>query len=1227
MATPSSCPPGSDNVFGPRVDAACRSFDFTLLFEDACFTLLPAAAILIILPLRFTQLCRASRKLSSHRLTVWKQLLLSLLLILQILYAVFQSRATRLATRASYAASVVNVVAVTATALHSAIEDQRSSSPSDILVLFFSVSSILSVPRLRTLWQIGVAAAGPCPVLWTAISAVSVLIVVAESVGKTNLLRSPYRDDTTKEASAGFWKRSLFVWLLPFLGDGYSTKLQLNRLPAIDRHLRAEATQPKIQKAWKERRFVRRYRLFLATLRAYLPTLLSAVIPRLLLSAFSFCQPFLITATVNYVGLEERDTNRSNSLIGAFVLVYVGMAVARAVYARQVYRMTTMMRSGLISLIHQKTMSLRAVDLKDRAATALVGTDVERVATSLQKLHELWAPVLEMAVAIYLLQRQVGAVCIIPVIVCIASIVATMPLSGSFRNAQIVWIQRLQERLKTTSTMLGSIKSVQMLGLSQAMSSFIANLRRTELKTSEKFRKLLICQIVLSNLPESLAPFATFVGYAIVIYVKQDNAFDVSTVFTALSLISLLTQPILVFCQVLPDILQAMGSFDRIEAYLNRTPSPTESEEDLFITARPESNGIELQQQSDGQLVENIVVTFENCSVSWGSGETRALHGVNLDVRRGITMVVGPVGSGKSTLLEAMLGEATVVEGSISKYVTNAGYCGQIPWIFDQSIRSNIVGDSSFDEEWFSQVIQACGLEGDLKRLPGGILYKTGSNGDGLSGGQKQRIALARAVYARLPIIILDDVLSGVDRKAIKIIARHLFSPSGLFRRLGTTVILATHTAQILPLADSIIRMDAGHVVSVGPFERPYANDTSLTSELSKATDDDSEDSVSTDADEPASAKSAKPESEGRIRLENEHASTSSPTVYRYYFQGAGWWIVGAFVVLNLLEALCNNLGTLWLESWVTNNDQQPNHGLGKYIGVYALITALSLTSVIGACYLLIIMIINKTAYKLHDDILKATLSAPLYFFTQTDTGSLVNHFSQDMNLIDMDLPLQAIQFATGACGCLVKLIILCIVGRYLAASIPILLATLYIIQRFYLRTSRQVRLLDIAAKAPLHAHILDTMAGAPTIRALRWSAAFRSTNHGRLDDSTRPFYALLSVQQWLRLVLDLVVAGMAIVLVCIAVLTAGSSEAVSPGFIGVALVLILTFNQELTGAINAYTKMETSIGAVYRIHKFTNETPSEDQQRGIAVAEVPPPNIWPTEGDLSIKNLKAAYA
>lgn len=98
-------------------------------------------------------------------------------------------------------------------------------------------------------------------------------------------------------------------------------------------------------------------------------------------------------------------------------------------------------------------------------------------------------------------------------------------------------------------------------------------------------------------------------------------------------------------------------------------------------------------------------------------------------------------------------------------------YAAQEPWLFEGSLRSNIIFIEDFDESRYSQVIKACGLERDLELFEFGDKTIVGERGISLSGGQKARVNLARAVYKKADIYLLDDPLSAVDTE----VGKHIF--------------------------------------------------------------------------------------------------------------------------------------------------------------------------------------------------------------------------------------------------------------------------------------------------------------------------------------------------------------------------------------------------------------------------------------------------------------------
>lgn len=206
----------------------------------------------------------------------------------------------------------------------------------------------------------------------------------------------------------------------------------------------------------------------------------------------------------------------------------------------------------------------------------------------------------------------------------------------------------------------------------------------------------------------------------------------------------------------------------------------------------------------------------------------------------------------------------------------------------------------------------------------------------------------------------------------------------------------------------------------------------------------------------------------------------------------------------------------------------------------------------------------------------------------------------------------------TAISSCLLQLALVIVASHYLTATLPLVLIAVFILQKVYLRTSRQLRILEIEAKAPLYTTFTETIHGLATIRAFRWEQRSMDRCLSLTDRAQKPFYLLYNVQFWLNLVLNLIIAGTVIVLVGLVVALRDTTDA---GFVGVALVTIMTFNQSLANLLKYGTLLEITLGAVERVKTFCELTPQEqDSPTSQAKSD------WLKRGDVRIENLVACY-
>jgi ABC-type multidrug transport system fused ATPase/permease subunit len=198
--------------------------------------------------------------------------------------------------------------------------------------------------------------------------------------------------------------------------------------------------------------------------------------------------------------------------------------------------------------------------------------------------------------------------------------------------------------------------------------------------------------------------------------------------------------------------------------------------------------------------------------------------------------------------------------------------------------------------------------------------------------------------------------------------------------------------------------------------------------------------------------------------------------------------------------------------------------------------------------------------------------------------------------------------------------ILMCLSAGYFLITMPAVVLSLWLLQKFYLRTSRQIRLLDLEAKSPLYAHFLESLSGLVTIRAFGWSDHFERKNLELLDTSQKPYYLLYCIQRWLALVLDLIVTGMAIILM---VLVVQLRDKISPGHVGLALLNVMSFSETLANIIKNWTQLETSLGAIARIRSFAESTADENRPEEHHIV----PEKWPMHGAIEFKNIIASYS
>lgn len=229
-------------------------------------------------------------------------------------------------------------------------------------------------------------------------------------------------------------------------------------------------------------------------------------------------------------------------------------------------------------------------------------------------------------------------------------------------------------------------------------------------------------------------------------------------------------------------------------------------------------NGLTKSGQKTVRIDENAeekCVILKSVSAMWANSHC-GIEEISFEIKtRQFCAIIGPVGSGKSTILYTILQELEIDKGELTVNGV-VSYSAQEPWLFEASVRQNILFTEDYDESRYREVIRVCALERDLELLPYADLTIVGERGISLSGGQKARVSLARAIYRRADIYLLDDPLSAVD----SVVGKHIFDNCIKEFLKYKICILVTHQEQYLKASNHIVVMNMGKIEVQGRHAR-----------------------------------------------------------------------------------------------------------------------------------------------------------------------------------------------------------------------------------------------------------------------------------------------------------------------------------------------------------------------------------------------------------------------
>ncbi|KAF5519012.1 ABC transporter atnG [Colletotrichum aenigma] len=1234
MANSSAC---ADSEFGP-VHGCRGDVDLSLLFEQTIFSAVPSGLFLFLAAIRLLVLFPRQKK--SQRVAIGSGLRWAKLsavacygaIEVALLASWINTHPGLYGTRASITAAILKLVDVFALGTLSWLEHSYSPRPSTLLNVYLLVSLSFDAVQTRTLWlkaRDELSSAVLIPAEFTAALVIKSGLLMLEVIEKRSLLLPEWRHKTPEE-TAGVFSRNLLIWLRDILVKGRKTLLAPTDLDPLSEGLGTAHLSCAFGALWNKQSKPLP-RLSLVLLRTLIWSIMAPVMPRLAQIAFTLCQPLLLREFLRYLAGEATFVgNTGYAFIITYGLVYLGIAISGCIYWRLTYKSLVKLRGCILAAVYEKTLGIDPARCDTTAAVPLISTDMERIIAGFKDFHEIWANTVQVAISVWLLYRELRLACVAPAVVATVSSLGSMLMSAFADKAQVSWMEATQERVAMTARAVAGMKSIKLLGLSESVHDLLQKLRKAELHAARHFRYIEVLTATIAFLPLLLSPVFTFLVFVLQAQ-SAGEQLDTVKAFTSLGLLQLMTQPLVWLFQAIPLFVASLGCLNRVEKYLHAEPRKT--------NFSPSTSEV---QPEDLPLAEpRSAVVIRAGELGWS--ETKpVLTDVNINIPASqLTMIIGPVASGKSTLARAIISELPHFRGDIQifDFVREAAnmdiaFCGQEPFIMYGTLLENITGFSSFDSTWLESVIHATDLGNDIAALPQGRATNVGSKGTRLSGGQQQRVAIGRALYARKRMAIFDDVLSGLDATTKVKVFERAMGPQGLLRQIGCTVVLCTHDVSLLPRADHIIVLGLdGHVAEAGTYEQLREQSSYVKSLVIQEKSSINGDMLR----EGTSDRTTRDDNQANQSLANgnDDSTAAEPaddltrrlgdaSIYKYLASHIGFWRVVVFVALTCGWAVFSTIGTVWLNFWssAVSGSSDSNGQNGYYLGVYAAFQVLALAFLALFSGFSLTNLAVKAGTSLHHVLLKAMTWAPQSFFGAVDTGITTNRFSQDIILVDGDMPMSLLETLSAGLVALVQMILIAVAAPYVAIAYPFLLVTLHFVQSFYLRTSRQLRFLDLEARSPLQTNLLETVQGLTTIRAFGWAAQSIEANHDLVDASQKPVYLLYMVQRWLQLVLELIITLMAILVASIA----PRMPSTSGGLLGVALIQLMSLSQELKMIVINYTNLETSLTAISRIKAFEKDTPSENHPGDNTAVYQTPPTEWPPEGCVSFDAAAVNY-
>ncbi|XP_011096661.1 ABC transporter C family member 2 [Sesamum indicum] len=1012
----------------------------------------------------------------------------------------------------------------------------------------------------------------------------------AEYVDNTAYEELPGAEQVCPERHVNIFSKITFAWMNPIMQLGYRRPLTEKDVWKLDTWDRTETLNDSFQKSWAEE--IRRPKPWL------LRALNRSLGGRFWYGGFwkigndvsQFIGPLILNHLLQSM---QRGDPAWIGYIYAFS-IFVGVVfgvLCEAQYFQNVMRVGYRLRSTLVAAVFRKSLRLTHESRKRFASgkiTNLMTTDAEALQQVCQSLHTLWSAPLRIVVALVLLYQQLGVASLLGALMLVLLFPIQTLIISKMQKLTKEGLQRTDKRIGLMNEILAAMDTVKCYAWETSFQKKVQSVRNDELSW---YRKAQLLGALNSFILNSLPVVVIVISFGLFTLLGGD--LTPARAFTSLSLFAVLRFPLFMLPNMITQAVNANVSLKRLEELLL-------AEDRILLPNPPIEPGLP-------------AISIRNGYFSWEpQAERPTLSNINLDIPIGsLVAIVGSTGEGKTSLISAMLGELPPVADSSVVIRGKVAYVPQVSWIFNATVRDNILFGSSFEPAKYEKSIDVTSLQHDLDQLPGGDLTEIGERGVNISGGQKQRVSMARAVYSNSDVYIFDDPLSALDAH----VGRQVFEKCIKGELRGKTRVLVTNQLHFLSQVDRILLVHEGTVKEEGTFE-DLSNNGILFQKLMEnagkmeeyveetedvhTVDDKTSKTIVNGLNDEASkgVNQTNKKKDGKSVLikqeERETGVVSWNVLMRYKNALGGAWVVMILFMCYVLTEVLRVSSSTWLSYWTDQSDSSHDRGPIFYNLVYALLSFGQVLVTLTNSFWLITSSLYA-ARRLHNAMLNSILRAPMVFFHTNPLGRIINRFAKDLGDIDRNVAPFANMFLNQVSQLISTFVLIGIVSTMSLWAIMPLLVLFYEAYLYYQSTAREVKRLDSITRSPVYAQFGEALNGLSTIRAYKAYDRMANINGKSMDNNIRFTLVNMSGNRWLAIRLETVGGIMIWFTATFAVMQNGRAEnqKAFASTMGLLLSYALNITSLLTGVLRLASLAENSFNAVERVGTYI-ELPSE---------------------------------